>query len=380
MVTRAPLRISLFTKSFAPLDWVGAPLEAHFTIRAHAASIGSFVLDDDDEQLATLATAGTRAVVEYFHDPTSDVPVFLMSGLIGEREGESGPGGRRTFEIWDDWAYVMGLLGWQNPTGTIAQQGDDDAYYTITDDAETVVKTLVAANATRLGVPVTCATNLSRGDNITASVRMHPLVDRLYPAVAQAGIVVTVRQSGAGLVVDCYEPDTLTETLTEASGVIVGGKWTSHPPTVTRVNIGGGGEGLARVYRTVVNTAVESAWGIRIEAFKDARDTSDTAVLDARGWEVLNAGAPSASVSAELSETEDFRTFITVDLGTRVPIQLTGAPLITDQVTEVQIDWTTSDDLLVAPRVGASPTTFEQVASAAIAQVARRTRDQDARS
>lgn len=375
-----PFRISVFDKAFAPLDWVGAPLEQHYIIRDAQASTGSFVLDSDDEQIGVLTAPGARVVVEYFADPTTPTtPTFLMSGIVADRTGVGGAQGTRTFTILDDWSLVLGVLGWQVPAGAISAQ-DPDYDWSMTGPAETVAKALIGANATRLGLPVTIATDLGRGATITITSRMHQLVDRLYPAITQAGIGISVRQSGAGLVVDCYEPTVLTDTLTEASGVVAGGTWTQHPPTVTRVVVAGGGEGTARVYRLVVNTAVETAWGIKLEASRDARDTTDTAIMDARGWETLNAGAPTSGVSCELAETEDFRFVVTFGVGDSVPIQLAGAPVITDTVTEVELALTPADGLVVTPRVGDAATTFESMVSAAVTQIATRQRDQDMRS
>jgi hypothetical protein len=376
-----PFRITVLDVNGDPQDWVGAPLEVHATIRAAQASIASIELDSDDEQVGVLTAAGSACVLEYAYDPLDpDAWLFLVSGIVGERTGESSAAGTRTFEVLDDWAYVMGIVGVPNPAGGIADQGDDEAYYTVTGPAETVVKTHVAAAAAWHGIPVTIAPDLGRGDTITVAVRMHKLADRLFPAVTQAGIGVSVQRVDGELVLDCYEPAVLTEPLTEASGVVLSGKFNAQPPTVTRVIVGGGGEGTARTFLLVVNTAVEAAWGIVLASFVDARDTSDPAVMTARAWEVLNEGAPRSGLAAELAETDDFRVGVTVNVGDVVPVQLTGAPLITDTVTEAVWDWTADEGLVVTPHVGEVAGTFEELAAAAVAQIAARTRDQDARS
>lgn len=377
----APFRISVYDKAFNPLDWIGAPLELHATVRHNAASIASFALDADDEQVAALTAPGSRVVIDYFHDPSDPLAtMFLISGPVGERTGETGPAGTRTFDVDDDWNDVLGMLGYPNPAGGIDEQGDEDAYHTVTGSAEHVVKTFVAANATRLGLPVTVATDLDRGDNVTVSVRMHKLEDRLFPAVTQAGIGVSVQQSGATILVDCYEPAIIADPLTEASGVVASGKFTAHPPLVTRAVTGGGGEGTSRVFRRVIDSTAEAAWGVKREVFVDARDTTDPAVLDKRAQEAIAEGAAVTGLSANLSETDDFRYGVTINRGDTVPIQLVGAPLVTDTVTEAQFDWTDTDGLVVTPHVGDTTTTFEEITAAALAQVAARTRDQDTRS
>lgn len=381
MVTLLPFRISVFDKDFNPLDWAGAPVELRCNLRLNAASTAVFTLDADDPQVGVLTAEGARVVVEYFHDPEDPWnPMVLLSGMVGERTGESSTAGTRTFEVWDDWAYVMGLVGVPNPAGDITQQGDETAYFTLTGPAETVVKGHVDAVAGWYDVPVTTSADLERGDDVSVAVRMHPLADRLFPAVTQAGVRVTAVQSGAGIVVDCVEPDVVDFPLTEASGVVQAGAFDAEPPTITRVLIGGGGEGTARVFVVEVNTAVEAAWGVVLPIFVDARDTTDPAVLTARAWEKLNEGAPKSRVTAALAETDDFRFGVTVNLGDEVEVALDGAPPITDRVTEVELTWTTRGGLVVTPRVGEVNTTFPELVTAALEQVARRTRDQDARS
>lgn len=375
-----PFRISVFDKAFNPQDWVGAPDELECTVRLNAASDLSFTVADDDDQVGVLTEQGSRVVVEYAHDPDDPLsPMHLVSGLVAERSGDSAPG-TRTFAVLDDWAYVMGLLGVPNPAGSITQQGDEDAYYTVTGPAETVVKTHVAAAAGFWGVPVTVAPDLGRGASISVAVRMHPLMDRLFPAVTLAGLRVTVQQSGAGLVVDVVEPETLTTPLTEASGVVQSGRFTTQPPTITQVIAGGGGEGIARVFVQEIDAAAETAWGIVRPAFLDARDTTDTGVLTARAQERLAEGAATAGVSAALAETDDFRFGVTVNVGDTAEIHLVGAPPITDRVTEAHLSWTADDGLTVTPHVGEVATTFADLVTAAVQQVAAKTRDQDARS
>lgn len=374
----SPLRISVFDGAYQPLDWVGRPLSVTGTLRFDKASTVSIVLDSDDEQIGQLVAPGARLVLEYFADPAAPTTAtFAVSGAVDERTGVGGSMGTRTFGLVDDWAYVMSILGFPNPTGTITQQGDDAAEYTVSGSAETVVKTLVSLNATRLGLPITCATDQHRGSSISVSIRMVPLLDRLYPAVTQAGIGVTVQQSGAGLVVDCFVPTVRTDVLTEVSGVVIGGTWTQRAPTVTRVVEAGGGEGTARVFRLQIDSAAELAWGtsgkpfVR-EASLDCRDTSDSAVMDARGLATLTAGAATSLVQCELAETQDFRVGVSAWLGDTLSIQLAGAPEILGTVTEVGFSFVKDEGPVLTPRVGEVNTTFAQQVSSALVAVAAR--------
>lgn len=349
------LRISLYSKTFQPLDWVGAPLEVKCTVRFNAASSCTFSVDADDEQVPVLMLSGVRAVVEYFYDDADrEAKVFLLSGMLKTAEGDTTGAQTRSFVVEDDWGALFGtLLGWPNPAGTITQQGEETAYWRRTGPAETVLKQAVTANASRFVPAVTVAPNLARGASVEASLRFHPLGDRLFPAVDLiGGIGVTVRQSGAGIRVDCFTPDVLDVVLTEESGIVAAGTFSITAPTVTRVIALGSGVSTARVVRQKIDTAAEAAWGIRREAVIDTRDTADPVLMDKRIDEALLAGASTASVSAVLSETEDWRFPTAFGLGDRVSIQLNGAPPITDVVREVSIDWTPDSGLLVTPKVG----------------------------
>jgi hypothetical protein len=56
-----------------------------------------------------------------------------------------------------------------------------------------------------------------------------------------------------------------------------------------------------------VDTALESAWGIRIERFKDATDVDTTADLQARAQAEVADSAPKYGFSVKLSESGMFQ-------------------------------------------------------------------------
>lgn len=363
MEGQLPFQVTVYDQDFQRVGTVGAPRELDVVVRRNAAGSAVFTLDADHRRVPDLMDEGARCVITYRHAADA-APRFLISGYVHERAGGGGGADAvRSFTLVDDWSLLLGVLGWPNPGGTLAQQGANGAYRRVTGPAETVVKTLIAENVSRLGLPVTVAPDQGRGASVDVQVRMHPLVDRLFPAVDQAGVVVEVRQDGAGLVVDVREPATYPHTLTEASGVIVDGSFSLTPPTATRAVVGGGGEGVDRVFRGVIDTARETAeWGsvshpyVR-ERFVDARDVEPTdgdaaARLDARAEEAIAEGAPRSSLKVELAETRAFRFGKTVDVGDVAAVQLTGAPVLTDAVREVQLKWSTSDGVEVTPRIG----------------------------
>lgn len=340
--------------------WVSAPLEARCVHLHNEPSTATLTLDADDDVVPILRAAGTRCAVEY--RPGTEW-VRLWTGPVGDRTGE-GPDvtAAASFEVRDDIELLWGILGWPNPAGDETEQGDEDATYTVTGPAETVLKTLVTANLTRYpDLPLTVATDLARGATITVAVRMQPLADVLLPALTQAGLGVRIVQpdDDPGLVLDVYEGATYPATLTEASGVITGGKWSVTPPTATRVVVGAAGGGTARVFRTFVDTALEAAWGptyVR-EVFVDAADVKvddpdRDAKLAARAAQALAEGASAASVDCALAETDRFRYLGAVNLGDTVPVQVAGSPPLTAPVTGAVLETTPSDGLTVTVQLG----------------------------
>lgn len=351
------LRFQVHDKAKTLLGWISAPVEAHVVARHNAIGTGEFTLDSDHDLVPALATPGARAVVQYRPAP-GEPWMDLFSGVVQTKRGTGGAlVGVRTWTVEDDRRVLWKMLGWPNPAGTITQQGAAGASYRSTGPAETVLKALVTG-ALNHGFPgISVATNQARGGSITVDIRMLPIADKILPALDQAGLGITLLQTGTSLVLDVYETDAWPTVLTEASGVVVDGDYELTGPTVTRITAGAGGEDEARVFRTRIDTALEAEWGVCLEAFLDARDVAvddpDLAtILDERCDEALAEGAPKATVLAELAETETFRFGSAVRLGTAVTVQLTGGPPVTEVVREVQIDLTPGDGLTVVPRVG----------------------------
>src|SRR5690625_6740247 len=102
---------------------------------------------------------------------------------------------------------------------------------------------------------------------------MHPVADRILPAVDLAGIGLDAYQDGAGIGVDVYQPSNLSHgpVLTEESGVVQSGTWELTPPTVTRVIVGGPGEGTAREWELVTDTAAEGRGGVAVGLVRAGR-------------------------------------------------------------------------------------------------------------
>lgn len=377
------LRLTAYDRSLQRRGPIRAPESVSFTPRWNAPSECSFVLPAGHRRLDDLRTPGARVVVEYLPDGDTPDATLTRSGVVTETTAASGLAGRFEFAIQDDFAEVLNVLGWPNPTGTIAQQGDDAAYFTRKGPAETVALTVLAANTTRLAVPLTIPASLGRGPQVVVSVRMHPLIDKLVPVLDVAGLALTVVQSGGVRAARIDQQRTYAaEPFSEASGVVQAGSWSLTAPTVTRVVVGAGGEGKQRLFRLYVDSTTEAVWPPR-EVFVDARDidTDLTANPDRdlqmqeRADKELAAGAGKSSVSASLAETTRFRFGKTFTLGDRVPIQLSGSPVITDVVREATITWSTDAGLVVAPKVGLWQDSPEATLHDLVGRMAREQRD-----
>lgn len=301
-----PYRIGIYDKAFGFLDWLGAPIRLEVHLRHNDMSTASIDVDIYDPKAESLNQDGARVVIERNGE-------FLMSGRCSLVSAQ-GPSkeGVFTFTVEDDFRILRDILAWPVPTGTVAADGTINGqaveYYSKTGAAETVVKDVIQKNAvTRLGLPVTIAPDQLRGDSVTFTGRFHPMRERLFPMIDQAGIGITVRQSSAGLVMDCYAPRVFATTLSEESGTLTKWAYSTSAPKNTRVVVGGQGEGTARVFKQYVDAAREAEWADVIEVFRDARDSDVTDIYAERAAETLAEGAPMSGFNLTLSETEDFR-------------------------------------------------------------------------
>lgn len=342
--------VRIYDKAREPIGFIGDVQLLTATPRHNQQPTASIELAADDPKCAALQVDGTRVVIRYRDEHTIGGPVrsWAASGTGNER--------KYTFQIVDDYWLLSRILGWQVPGSAITAQSGTE-YRTITGPAETVVKTLLGENVTRLSEPVTIATNLGRGDTITVKTRMDQPADILFPLVDQAGIGITVRQVGTGLVLDCYEPTAWPITLSEDGGTLTESAWSRNAPEMTRVIVQGGGDGTARVYRRYINTTLEAALGYVIEGKVDARDIDPAdpaleALMSARGQAALAAAAATSGLSVELSETDVFRYGgAGVHVGDSINVELTTGNTLTDILRSATLTWSPAG-IGVTPVIG----------------------------
>lgn len=266
MTTENPFKITVYDKNLVRKAIISTPLDLRCIPRFNMVGTCNFSMALDHPALGELMSAGSRAIIHYFGEQT-------LSGMVMPRS-INGPtiSGSATFIVEDDFAILRQVLGWPVPTSVITNQTAKEKYV-LTGPAETVLKTVVLANAaTRLGNNFTVAPDLGRGATITLEVRMEPLFDKLLPLVEDAGLGISVKQGASSIVVDVYEPSTYGPLLSEESGIVQDWSWTNTPPSATDVIVGGRGEKAAREFRRFTDNTAAALWGRRTEVFIDAAD------------------------------------------------------------------------------------------------------------
>lgn len=367
MATPSDFEILLFDKDRVPLGPVAGYMSLSGTARFNDLSAATIEVHPSHKRAAQLQAPGSRVQI-LFRGRT------LMTGKTVLAEGEGpGAGAYLSFEVQDDWRLFKNFLGWPVPGNAISAQTSE--YDIRTGNAESVVKALVTANVSaRSWYPVTVATDAGRGSSITVMLRFDYLADKLFPAVDLAGIGITAQMDPAtgNVVVDAFVPADRTATpLTAASRVIQKYKFGQQAPEVTRGVLGGQGEGTARAFRTFVDSSRESAWGDTIEAFRDARDTSDAAVWTKREAETLAEGAPKYWVEVTLAEAGKFRIGGPGGywLGDKVVADVGIIAPVTDVLRAVNFDVTTD-----GAKIGATIGTKNDAESATMKAIATLTR------
>jgi hypothetical protein len=342
---RNPFGVTVYDKDFTFVGLLNDYTSLSVTPRHNQIGTAELVVPSDHRRLPDLAAIGARLIITYEGE-------HLMSGYLPTRDG-AGPerAGQFTFHLKDDLWLVWRLLGWPVPGAALNAQGVKRDVRT--GDAETVAKGFITANAAHLVDTVTVATNLNRGDTVTVESRMAVLADVLMPAVDAAGIGVSVRQSGSGLLVDVYEPTVFPHTLSERSGTITDWSWSQTDEESTVSIVGGPNENTSREFRRVRDSARETALGYSIESFVDARSAENNTEMDAAGTAALAEAGPKSGFRVSLSESKHFRYGGPngVHVGDSVTVDV-GGQTLTDVLREATLTFDRDSGVQVVPAIG----------------------------
>jgi hypothetical protein len=379
------LLVEVYDKTLAYQGTVGVVSGdgATWTQRHFDIGTGTFMVDSDLDVVTALAAPGARVWVRYRYDPDDETQLMhVMSGPVSEAAG-SGPGiaPTRTFTVTDDKDLVWNQMKcWPVPGSALTAQGGSTTFYSATGPVETVIKGLVSANKAHLPAtapPITVEANAARGETISALMRFESIADKLGTALLYGHMGFRLRPNGSSLLFEAYQPKTLTVPLSQDSGEVASGSWSLTRPTASRAYVRGGADtGAVLIER--VNTAVEADHGYCGHTYVEVTETTDVPTLQAKGDEALNAAARTVSLQVELAETADWRVGIAFQLGDEVPVQLSGAPILTDTVTEVEFKQDKDNGLVITPRIGDHSGPNEQLAKA-VQKIAGYQRSQKAR-
>lgn len=358
------LRVTVWDGAFNRRGWVGDPESVEVTERFNQLSTATVKVRDDHHRLADLTAPGARLTIDHDGRRLISGPVCSLAGSMSDRAVTVG--------VQDDLRVLQVVLGWPVPGNALTAQ--TSAYDVRSGAAETVLKGFVTANAvTRLGLPVTVATDQARGTTIKVQSRFHPLWDRLMAPVETAGLGVrAVQDDATGTVLfDVFTPATYPRTLTVQGGVVQDWAWTVAGPTATRVIAGDQGQGTARSFTTTTDAVLEAEWATVAEVFRDARDTDDAATVTQRRADALAEGAPKRGLSLELAESAGFRYGQGIAVGDTVTVQVAPGVVVTDVLREAVLRWDTTEGLRVTPVVGERTDDSTKTLARAIAGLGR---------
>lgn len=266
----------------------------------------------------------------------------IMSGLVEHQTGTGPKSPTNGFRVTSDVRELQDILAWPVPTALLT--GQTTAYRTITGPLETVVKTVLSENVTRLGEQMVVAPDQMRGPTVTVQWRFHSVFERIKVLLEKHNAMIDVLMDESGVLQAEYRPArTIAKPFDILSGTLSSWKWQDQPPTVTRVVVGGQGEGAARKLVQVIDTARETLWKKKIEHFVDARDiegTLDQPLID-RGWEYLDEGREKTGVDLGLVSTQqrpyggdyqvgDIVTVNTGDIHSAISSPLSGVTITQD--------------------------------------------------
>jgi hypothetical protein len=332
----------------------------------------AFTLDDDDEALADLGAPRARVAVRFRGEEHTRGPVKVREGV--------GPEGTVTCTVEDDIRQLWLWQGWPNPTAAIGSQAVEYGRYQ--GASESVTKQMLSQAVNRLEAGWTVAPSLGRGQLARVMTRFDPLGDKLAPLWERDNHLPVFSYS-AGPRFDIREASDIPGTLTTESGVLDEYRYSRTAPTVTRVVIGGGGEGASRMFRRLVDSAAEAEWGFIAEGFVDAGNTTDANEMDDAGREALAAGAARTGLSATLVETDRFwfghsdnPDALTYRLGDRARF-LIGTTVDTIQpIAGVSVTSSPDEGVTVEPRIGEVELDVESRLAKQVAALARGLREQ----
>jgi hypothetical protein len=321
-----------------------ANVDGSAELLCNAISTAEFIVPDDHPALPAAAADGARCIVRFRG-------AERFRGAIVATPG-TGPVGETTVRVESDIRKLWHWQGWPVPTSGIGAQTDKARVYS--GSVEGVFKSAIGHAFTRLGVPwLVGRPELTRGFSTRVDFRFDYLGEKLVPLLDLVPLVVTLAYDDdtGTTTVDLRQPLTVAGELTVASGVLDEYDFNRQAPTVTRLVIGGAGEGAAREFAQVIDAAREDAWGDIIEGFVDAGAADVGADLAADAVEPMADGAPISSLASTLIETDRLVYGDHYTEGDLVQVRV-GPVQALQQIRGVSVVDSRDEGVLVTPRFG----------------------------
>lgn len=353
---------------------------ASFTAYHNGVSTGNVTLPVDHKMVTVLLQPGMRLQFRYLQE--GGTIVEQMSGpIVASAAGMNSRGATETFTAVSDDIFLRNL-GWPVPTASLAAQTLE--YDTNTGAVDAVVYDMVRDAFTRLGSNITVIPLFPSGPTVTIKSRFNDLAEVAYAALEAANYGIKMYQWNPGdpvpfflsslaaptILVDIGSPSDRTYVKWTPLLGIAQGTASTEAPTVTRVVVGGQGEGTARTFLSVIDTTLETAWGFIREKFVDARDATDTATMTQRANEALAEGAPRGSLSVTTIDGEPWIVGVDYNRGDRVRIAaVTGEVISTEVVRSITFSVSGSEGVTVTPQIGDPSSTSDP--DAAIGRILR---------
>ena len=440
LVTYFPGRIDVYTNNFVWVGTIGNPISITGSAVFNGLSVFQIELSADDPIISDLIEPGARVTMIY-----RDADLF--SGVVTAITGSILYNGSITVTLESDWRILTNTLAFIRPANqieatTISVKNVDDptaqgqawlpggsttqgtsgttigqtGYYYWNPSvvyAETAIKTLITENAvTRLGRPITVATDLNRGGDIKTPgllplLRLETLESACHIILGLDGLGLKLQQvpRTTTITADVFVPGTWDMPLTAESGVIAEGQWSFKAPTMTRAFLGGPGDIADRYFKSFTDTTgLEAEYRDIIEVFQDASSGADlvwpegltveeqkvakyyllrsdvsaankaafTASIATVARESLDDGLPRYGINAVLSETDTFHFGGSdgIQLGDTVTIQSTTGTLFTEQITQCDFEFG-NGTFKVTPILGHVENDPNQQLAQTIAKLAR---------
>lgn len=336
-----------------PADLRGLEL----ALRFNKAGAWRIVLRSDHPLADTLRAPGGGLIV------TGPSGVILSGPTVSATNVKTSSDSTGTWEIigTDDSVILGERLAYPTPTSSDLE-AQIHAYDTRTGPAETVAKAYVEANmgptapVARRVTGLTVDTDLGRGSTVTTNARFDRLGGLVSNILDPSGLGFDIRQVGTALLFAVFQPvDRSASVRMDVDNLrLAKSVYTYTAPEATRVIVAGQGEGAGRILlerTSTASTTAETAWGRRIEVFKDSRNTSDTAALESAADEVLaDKGKTVEGIAATPSDDQTMAYGVDWGLGDKVTVVI-GSTQVAQIVTEVAIV-VTDDGIKVGATVG----------------------------